>query len=139
VVGERVYGEFGVYNFRTGATSNLPSPVQLPPGCISYTWQGAAPPDGQTYWVPLSTLPIYYGGCLGAPVGFGIYNTASSTLLKWLPVPFANEFASPTPFFTFSPDSSSAYILQRDQIGVFSTETFQQTATFPYQTTFVAL
>jgi len=128
IAGNQLYGIVSggslVYNLASGASVPLPPPVPPKSGQYVFETAGAVPPNGKTYWVPY--------GFMGGLSGVAIYSTATNSLVGGIP-------NLPAIYTVFSPDSSTAYIASPMLVAVFSTTTFQKTATFNYTTTFTSL
>jgi hypothetical protein len=118
-----------VYSLATGSIATLPSPVSS--GGIVEWYGGGSPPDGKTYW---ARFAIVGGGGITFANGVAVYSTTTNSVIAKFSIPI--ESYNP---IVFSPDSSTAYIAEPDAIEVYSTATFQKTATYPCAETFSAL
>ena len=131
VIGDRIYGAVpstgpAVFDLSTGKAAYLKAPP-LPPGYYIFSFAGAAPPDGKTFWAPYLGLGDYGGE---ADIDIAVYDTATNKLIARLQPPFGN---SP---IVFSPDSSTAYVGSNSSglIVVYDARTFEMTNMFSFPT-----
>ena len=146
LVGHRLYGGFTEYDLATQTSTQLPVPPFIPGSglVVLENGPGAAPPSGKTYWLPLEFEPSSGGDVRTGskvPSGIAVYNTAKNTLISWISVPLVWSGAPNATNYVvaFSPDSTTAYVLVNKGIALYSTQTLQNTASWTYSTSFVAI